>query len=82
MIANPNSDPESCIAMQEMYIELKTLRRENLRLLDRDDLFNALVNYYVHSRAHHYLTPELEDLVTEIEDLADSANVPLEIDND
>lgn len=75
-------EPSIIIAVQEMYIEAKSLRRDNLRLLDQQDLFDSLLAYVADSAKDHYLTEEMEARLEEIRDLCDSLNVELELNND
>ena len=72
-------EPEITIAIQEMYIEAKALRRENLRLLNKQDLFDKLLGYVSTSASEHYLTEELEDALSVIRDLCDNLNIELEV---
>lgn len=73
-----NTEPEITIAIQEMYIEAKALRRDNLRLLNKQDLFDKLMVYVKASAADHYLTEAMEDTLDEIRDLCDTLNIELE----
>jgi len=75
-------EPEILIAMQEMYIEAKQLRKDNLKLLNSEDLLKLMSEYVRVSRADHYISPELEELIEQIEDLIDSSNLALEVRND
>lgn len=73
-----NTEPEITIAIQEMYIEAKALRRDNLRLLDKQDLFDKLMAYVKASAADHYLTDDMEESLDTIRDLCDNLNIELE----
>ena len=72
------TEPEITIAIQEMYIEAKALRRDNLRLLDKQDLFDKLMAYVKASAADHYLTDDMEESLDTIRDLCDNLNIELE----
>ena len=73
------TDPEVIIAMQEMYIELKQLRRENMKMLNLEDLLELFAKYTRISREQHYIDSELEELLEEIEDEIDRRNLNLEV---
>lgn len=73
-------EPTTTIAIQEMYIEAKALRRDNLQLLNKQDLFDHLLAYCVASVKDHYLTEEMEAQLEVIRDLCDSLNIELELD--
>lgn len=74
-------EPTTTIAIQEMYIEAKALRRDNLLLLNKQDLFDHLLAYCSASVKDHYLTEEMELQIEEIRDLCDSLNIELELDS-
>jgi ribosome assembly protein YihI (activator of Der GTPase) len=71
---------ETVLAIQEMYIEAKQLRRDNLKLLDREDLLNALLAYAASSKTDHYLTPEMEEHLERITDLCDELGIDFDGD--
>lgn len=73
-ITNPNTDAEVLITLQEMFIEVKALRRDNLRLLNHQDLMEKMARYIELSKAHHYISPDLEELLEEIIEDADATN--------
>ena len=77
-VCSITTEPEIIVAIQEMYIEAKLLRRENLKLLDRQDLFDKLLEYVDSSAGDHYLTEEMEDMLSSIRDACDELNIELE----
>lgn len=77
-VASLTTDPSVIIAIQEMYIEAKALRRDNLKLLNKQDLLDKLLAYTRASAGDHYLTEEMEDQLDEIRDLCDDLNLELE----
>jgi hypothetical protein len=79
-VASLNIDPEITIAMQEMYIEAKYLRKENLRLLNSQSLIDRLTEYARLSFRNHYVDTEMEELMESIELLARDMNINLEIE--
>jgi hypothetical protein len=80
-VVSLSTDPDIIVAIQEMYIEAKQLRRDNLRLLDRQDLFDALLEYVGGSAKDHYLTVEMEELLDLIRGYCDDLNIDLEKHN-
>jgi len=78
-ISSLTIDPEITIAMQEMYIEAKALRRQNLRLLNSETLIDKLAEYVRLSTNNHYISPDLEDLIDDIDETARDMNINLEI---
>lgn len=77
-----NIDKDVIIAMQEMYIEAKALRRDNLRLLNKEDLIDNMIQYVQLSQQNHYVDTEMEELYDEIKRLTFRLRIPLETDND
>lgn len=75
-------EPEVQVAMQEMYIEAKALRKDNLKLLNYEDLLLKALMYVIKSKEDHYLTPELEELYDEITVHAHRLKFKLENQND
>ena len=78
-ITSLNIDTEVAIAMQEMYIELKLLRQDNLKLLNTDTLIDKLVEYVRDSRDNHYISPDLEERIEDIEHWISTHKLDLEI---
>ena len=77
-ICSFTTEPAIVMAIQEMYVEAKQLRRDNLRLLNKQDLLDALLTYVDESAGDHYLTPEMEEQLNTIRDLCDTLNIQLE----
>lgn len=73
------AEPAITIAMQEMYIEAKWLRLNNLKLLNSENLIELMAKYIHISATEHYLDPEMEDLLEEIEKLSKHLNINLEL---
>ncbi len=73
-----NIDPEIAIAMQEMFIESKALRKENLRLLNSRDIIDKMAEYIQISQKVHYIDDELEELYSRIDDMCKENNIYLE----
>lgn len=73
------TDPEVVIALQEMFIELKQLRRENMRYLNFEDLLSSFAEYVRLSRELHYVDDDLEALIDQIEGEIDRRNLNLEV---
>jgi len=78
-ITSRNPEPAITIAMQEMYIEAKGLRRDNLKLLNSENLIELMAKYIVLSSTEHYIDEEMEDLLIEIEKLSKHININLEL---
>jgi len=78
-VVSINIEPSVTIAIQEMYIEAKALRKDNLHLLNRQDLFDKLITYMQVSSEDHYLSEEMEELLEEIRELCDTENINLEL---
>lgn len=78
-ITSPTPEPAITIAMQEMYVEAKWLRRDNLKLLNSEDLITMMEKYILISEAEHYLDPEMEDLLADIKKLSKHINVNSEL---
>ena len=72
------TEPEVTIAIQEMYIEAKALRRDNLKLLNKQDLLDMLIRYVNASVEDHYMSVEMEELLEGIHDRCDELNIPVE----
>lgn len=73
------TEPEIPIAMQEMYIEAKWLRRDNLLLLNSEDLIELMANFLRLSVTDHYLTEDMIDLLEEVDCLAKRMKIDLEL---
>ena len=78
-ITSPTPVPAITVAMQEMYIEAKWLRRDNLMLLNSENLIELMAKYIHISSSEHYLDEEMEDLLVEIEKLSKHMNINLEL---
>lgn len=78
-ITSLNVETSILIALQEMYIELKELRRHNLKLLNTDTLVEMLTAYVRDSREKHYLDDEMEDMISDIERWIETHNLDLEV---
>ncbi len=78
-ITSPAPQPSITIAMQEMYIEAKGLRRDNLKLLNSEDLIELMAKFLRLSIRDHYLTPDMEDMIDEIDELCKQNNLDLEL---
>jgi len=72
-------DPEISIALQEMYIELKQLRRDNLKLLNTDTLLEKFAEYVRDSKDTHYLDDNLTEKLEDIEHWIETHKIDLEI---
>lgn len=70
-------EPSLAVAVQEMYIEAKQLRRDNLRLLDTQDLLAKLLTYVGASAQNHYLTEDMEEDLDTIRELCDELNLEI-----
>jgi hypothetical protein len=81
-IKSLNIDPEIAIAMQEMYIEAKALRKENLRLLNSRDIIDKMAEYIGVSQRNHYIDEEMEVMYSNIEDMCSENFINLERTND
>lgn len=77
-IKSLNIDPEIAIAMQEMFIEAKALRKENLALLNSRDIIDKMAEYIVISQRNHYIDDEMEELYSTIEDMCSENFIYLE----
>ena len=77
-----NIDKDVIIAIQEMYIEAKALRKDNLSLLNREDLITRLIEYVRLSQENHYVDSDMEDLYDDIKRLANRLRIPLEKEDD
>lgn len=75
-------EPAIIIAIQEMYIEAKWLRRDNLKLLNSEELINKLANFVHVTIRDSVLTPEMETIVDEIEEISSYMNRDLGLKND
>ena len=75
-------EPAIIIAIQEMYIETKWLRRDNLKLLNSEDLINKLASFVHLTIRDSVLTTEMEDIVDEIEEISSYMNRDLGLKND
>lgn len=76
-------EPTIVIAMQEMYIEAKALRRDNLSLLNSENLINKMALYINKAFKGHQYTDEMDALIDEIEEIANEMNKNLGLkDND
>ena len=78
-ISSPTPEPSITIAMQEMYIEAKWLRRDNLMLLNSEHLIELMAKFIQISSEEHYLDEEMEELLLKIEKLSDHMNINLEL---
>jgi len=78
-IQSCTAEPAVTMAMQEMYIEAKWLRRDNLKLLNSEDLIELMAKFVRQSITDHYLTEDMEDLIEEIEALSIRMNKDLEL---
>jgi len=76
-----NIEPDIAIAMQEMFIEIKQLRKDNLKFLNMEELLGAMAEYIRVSREDHYMTETLTELLERIEDIVDASNLNLELEN-
>ena len=75
-------EPAIIIAIQEMYIESKGLRRDNLKLLNSEELINKLANFVHLTIRDSVLTSEMEAVVDEIEEISSYMNRDLGLKND
>lgn len=75
-------EPAIIIAIQEMYIEAKWLRRDNLKLLNSENLINKLASFVHLTVRDSVLTTEMEDLIEEIEEISSYMNRDLGLKND
>lgn len=75
-------DPTIVIAMQEMYIEAKCLRLENLRLLNSENLINKMALYIHKALKGDLFSNEQDALVDEIEELSIDMHKNLGIKDD
>lgn len=73
-----NIEPDVVVAIQEMYIEAKQLRKDNLKLLNKEELIEKLLAYTSMSMDDHYLTQGMQDTLEDIKDLCDDLNINLE----
>jgi len=73
------AEPAITVAMHEMYIEAKWLRRDNLKLLNSENLIELMAKYISISSSEHYLDDEMENLLVEIEKLSKHININLEL---
>lgn len=71
--------PEIKIALSEMHIEAKALRRENLRLLNYGNLVEKMAVYMQTSIDEHYIGPDLQDQITDIDRYARHIMIDLEL---
>ncbi len=78
-ISSPTPEPAITIAMQEMYIEAKGLRRDNLMLLNSENLIELMWRYINISSTEHYVDEEMEELLVKIEKLSKHININLEL---
>ena len=75
-------EPAIIIAIQEMYIEAKGLRRDNLKLLNSEELINKMANFVHLTIRDSVLTSEMEAVVDEIEEISSYMNRDLGLKND
>ncbi len=78
-IQSCTAEPAITIAMQEMYIEAKWLRRDNLKLLNSEDLIELMAKFLRLSVSDHYLNEDMEELLEKIEIHAKRHNIDLEL---
>lgn len=78
-ITSPTPEPAITIAMQEMYIEAKGLRRDNLKLLNSENLIELMADYIKISTEDHYIDPEMEYLLEKIDRLSNHLQINLEL---
>jgi hypothetical protein len=81
-IKSLNIDPEIAIAMQEMFVEAKALRKENLRLLNSRDIIDKMAEYIQISQRNHYIDDEMEELYSGIDEMCRENFIYLERYND
>ncbi len=81
-VTNPNTDREVCVALQEALIEAKALRKENLALLNVQDLNDKMVDYINLSLASHYVTSELTEALADITEMAERFKLNVDINYD
>lgn len=72
-------DPSIIVAMQEMFIEAKGLRRDNLRLLNSENLINKMALYIHRAIKGDLYSNEQESLIDEIEEISIDLNKNLGI---
>lgn len=67
-------EPSIVIAMQEMFIEAKWLRRDNLRLLNSENLINKMALYIHMANRGQLYTHDMDSLLDEIEEISRHMN--------
>jgi hypothetical protein len=78
-IYNPEMELDFLIAMQEMYIELKTLRGDNFKLLEQREALEAMAEYVAESHDNHYCSEYLEELFEKIEAMNEDFDLDLNL---
>lgn len=81
-VTSLNIEPEIAVAVQEMYIEAKQLRKDNIKLLNMEGLIEKLAEYVRVSRERHYTDPEMDEILDDILYRATRENLDLEIFNE
>lgn len=71
--------PEIKTALMEMHIEAKALRRDNLRLLNFENLVEKMATYIQTSIDDHYIGPDLQDQIKDIDRYARHILIDLEL---
>ena len=77
-----NIEPDVVIAIQEMYIEAKQLRKDNLKFLNQQGLLEKFAEYVRMSRERHYADPDMDELFEELVHKIDNQKLDLELFNE
>ena len=72
--------PEIKTALMEMHIEAKALRRDNLRLLNYGNLVDKMAGYMQTSIDEHYIGPDLQERIDDINLYAGHILIDLELE--
>lgn len=73
---------EDVIGIQEMYVELKQLRKENFRVVEVAETMNLMSKYIRTTKQENFISDKLEILFEQIEAQSEHYNLNLELHND